>query len=363
VIADLRAGLIGLGAMGRHHARVLQHLPGVRLVGAADPVGDRHGCLAGPPVLPTVEELLAVGLDYCVLAAPTSEHLPIGLQLAAAGIPTLIEKPISDDYPSALTLADAFARAGVVAAAGHVERYNPAIQGLQDWLAHDRLGELYQVSTRRQGPLPVRVRDIGVVADLATHDIDAVSWVTGRPIASISALTSARDSRLLEDLLVAVGQLTHGVLTHHLVTWLSPIRERLTIAHGARGMLVADTLHGRLTFHPNSIPATGSRPAMPTERSPVVCPVGSSEPLVAEHEAFRDAVRHHDAPIVTLYEAAAVATVTDAILTSAETGGPVAPSRPWSRSTQPSGHDPALDTARGGRTQRQPSLTSAPSSR
>jgi predicted dehydrogenase len=329
VTRDLRAGIIGLGAMGRHHARVLRHLPGVRLVGAADPRGDVHRCLDGLPVLPTVTDLLTLGVDYCVLATPTSEHVPVGLLLAAAGVPTLVEKPLASDHPSALTLADAFASAGVLAAAGYIERYNPALQALRDRLEDDQLGGLYQITTRRQEPFPARVRDVGVVADLATHDLHTVSWVTSRPTASICALTTARDGRLREDLLVAIGQLTDGVLTHHLVNWLSPLKERLTIACGHHGVLVADTLNRQLTFHPSGSGLSDARgpDATPTG-SPVTCPVAPTDPLRAEHEAFRDALRHDGTRIVTLHEAATVAAVTDAILASAATGAPVAPAPP-----------------------------------
>src|SRR5690554_8235320 len=94
-MAELRAGLIGLGAMGRHHARVLREIDGVELVAVADPGGDPWG-VAGPlEVLPDVEALIAAGIDVAVVATPTKFHEPVALALAAAGVHTLVEKPVA----------------------------------------------------------------------------------------------------------------------------------------------------------------------------------------------------------------------------------------------------------------------------
>ena len=94
-MANLRVGLIGLGMMGRHHARVLRELPGVDLVAVADAYGDPHGVAGGLTVLSSVEELIAQGLDMAVAAVPTGMHEEVGLALAEAGVHTLVEKPIA----------------------------------------------------------------------------------------------------------------------------------------------------------------------------------------------------------------------------------------------------------------------------
>ena len=100
-MANLRAGLIGLGMMGRHHCRVLGALDGVDLVAVVEPGGDQHGVAGGLPLLGSVEELLAVGVDYCMVAVPTIHHEPGGLALAEAGVHAMIEKPLAQDTPSA----------------------------------------------------------------------------------------------------------------------------------------------------------------------------------------------------------------------------------------------------------------------
>jgi len=196
----LRAGLIGLGAMGRNHARVLQIVDGVELVGVAEPNGDGNNMLRGIPVVPTVAELIGVGLDYAVVCCPTGLHEEVGLQLAEAGVPALIEKPLAPSVEASRRLVDAFESAGLVAGVGHIERYNPALQSLRTRLESGELGDVYQVVTRRQGPFPHRIADVGVVMDLATHDIDLTAWVTGQAYTSISARTVSRSGRPHEDM-------------------------------------------------------------------------------------------------------------------------------------------------------------------
>ena len=107
-MAKLRAGLIGLGMMGRHHARVLGETDGVELVAVADAYGDPHGVAADVPLRNTVDELIAHGLDMVVCAVPTGLHEEVGLALADAGIHTLIEKPIASTVDGGLRLAEAF---------------------------------------------------------------------------------------------------------------------------------------------------------------------------------------------------------------------------------------------------------------
>lgn len=124
----LRAGLIGLGSMGRNHARTLASLSGVNFVAVCDPARDAVGAALGRSVVGSVEDLVRTGLDYCVVAAPTGLHEAIGLQLAEAGVHMLVEKPVAGDSAAAGRLVEAFARAGLVGAVGHIERYNPALQ-------------------------------------------------------------------------------------------------------------------------------------------------------------------------------------------------------------------------------------------
>jgi UDP-N-acetylglucosamine 3-dehydrogenase len=320
----LRAGLIGLGMMGRHHARVLRSLEGVELVAVADPGGDPHGVSDGLTLHDGVAQLIAAGIDYCVVAVPTAFHEQVGLELAAAGVHALIEKPLAHDVAAAARLADAFEQAGLVGAVGHIERYNPALQNLRQRLSAGDLGSVYQVVTRRQGPFPSRIADVGVVKDLATHDIDLTAWVTQQPFVSVSARTALKSGREHEDLVAVVGQLGDGTVTSHLVNWLSPMKERVTIVTGERGAFVADTLSADLTFFANGlIPTTWDGVAAfrgVAEGDMIRFAFAKPEPLRTEHEAFRDAVLGKSVDIVTLRQGMITVAVAEAVLASAREG-------------------------------------------
>ena len=290
----LRYGLIGFGAMGRNHARVLQDLEGVQLAGIADPKTEPDELRDGTPVVAEPERLLELGLDACIVAAPTNEHERLGLMLAEAGIHALIEKPLASSSTSAEVLQRAFESRGLVGAVGHIERYNRAIQNLWNHLSAGTLGELYQVSTRRVGPFPERIRDVGVVLDLATHDLDLTMWICGSAYASIDARTRCRPGSEHEDLVSATGNLADGTITNHTVNWISPVKERIVTVTGAEGALVADTLTADLTYFANGSIPIGWDPLAQlrgaTSGEVVRFALQKSEPLVMEHQAFRDAL-------------------------------------------------------------------------
>lgn len=319
----LRAGLIGMGVMGRHHARILSGLAGVEFQGVADPALDpaeRHPY----PVFADLDGLLASGIDYCVVAVPTAMHLEVGLRLADAGIHALVEKPLANDLDAAQQLYNAFSSSGLVGGVGHIERFNPAVRQARARIAEGQLGEVYQVATRRQGPFPARIADVGVILDLATHDIDLTAWVAQSRFASVAAQVSHRSGRQHEDVVSASGILANGVVTNHIVNWLSPMKERQTVITGEKGTFRIDTLTADLTMYENGI--------VPTEWDDVAQFRGVSEgnvirfafpkpePLLVEHEAFRDAVLGRKSDIVTMEDGLATVAVASAMIESAATG-------------------------------------------
>jgi hypothetical protein len=326
----LRAGLVGLGMMGRHHARVLGSLDGVELVAVCDPMGDAHNVSGGRPVFTEVKDLIAAGIDYAMVAAPTAFHEELALELAEAGIHALIEKPLAVDTPAAKRIQEAFAAKGLVGAVGHIERYNPALQQLRARLDNGELGAVYQIATRRQGPFPARIADVGVIKDLATHDIDSTAWVARSKFVSVSAQTAHKSGRPHEDMVAAIGKLENGIITNHLVNWLTPFKERLTIVTGERGTLVADTLTADLTFYANASVDTqwDSVAAFRgvSEGDVIRYAFSKPEPLRTEHEAFRDAVLGLPGAlerIVTMEQGLATVAVASAMIESSKSASVV----------------------------------------
>lgn len=319
----LRVGVVGLGMMGRNHARVVHELPGAELVGIADPAGDLHGIARTAEVFKTPAELIAHGLDVAIVAAPTADHLDVGIQLAEAGVHALIEKPLADSVVAAEQLRDAFTRAGLIGAVGHIERFNPALQELKRRLHEGQAGEIFQIATRRVGPFPARIRDVGVVKDLATHDIDLTAWVADSSYETVNARTAYMTGREHEDLVAVTGQLENGIITNHLVNWLSPHKDRSVTVTGTLGAFVADTLTGDLIWYANAdVPTEWSQLSVlrgVAEGDMIRYAFPRPEPLKTEHQAFYDAVTgtENDVHTVSLGEAVRVVEVAEAILRSA----------------------------------------------
>jgi predicted dehydrogenase len=173
---------------------------------------------------------------------------------------------------------------------------------------------------------------VGVVKDLATHDFDSTAWVTRQSYSTISAHTACRSGRAHEDLIAMSGRLSDGTVVNHLVNWLSPMKERVTIVTGEKGCFVADTLTADLTFYSNSshaaVPPWEAMQAFRgvSEGDVVRFAFPKPEPLRTELEAFRDAVldlnRGPDR-IVTMRQGLAVVKIAEAALASATAGGSV----------------------------------------
>lgn len=333
----LRGAVLGLGMMGRHHARILQSNPAMRFAGAVDPGGDRFGAVAdGALVFATVDELLAgVGgsgpPDFAVVAVPTEEHLRAVRELAAAGVHVLVEKPLAATADEARELISIVRDAGVRGAVGHVERCNPALRALRARVQEGQLGEVFVVATERLGPFPDRVRDVGVVKDLATHDLDLVRWLGGAPIERVAAQTQHRMGRQHEDLVLVTGRLENGRAFNSMVDWLTPTKVRRTRVLGERGMLVADTLRADLSFYENADTPTQGWPAMQALRGVAEgdmtrYALERREPLAVELEEFCALLHGEDgAAVVTLEEGLETVAVAEAVLASADSGETVAP--------------------------------------
>ena len=320
----LRYGMLGIGSMGRHHVRNIRALDGVELVAIADPFGDKFGVAGDLDVLPDVDALIKVGIDAAVVAVPTAQHAAVALKLAEAGVHTLVEKPLAFSIEEGEQMVDAFESRGLVGAVGYVERCNPALLEMRKRIDEGQLGKVYQVSTRRQSPFPARIADVGVVKDLATHDVDLTAWVAGSRYAAISAQTANRAGRQYEDLVTASGKLENGVLVNHLVNWLTPYKERETVVLGEKGALVAETVMGDLTFYANGTEELGWDQIRNfrgvSEGEITRYALKKREPLAVEHEHFRDAILGTGSEHVSMREALDTMKVVQGILDSAATG-------------------------------------------
>jgi UDP-N-acetylglucosamine 3-dehydrogenase len=319
---DMKIGLVGYGSMGRNHARVTKSIDGVELIGVADSNTQLGTSVDGTKRVDSIEMLIELGIEACIVAAPTSLHRKIAEPLAQAGIATLIEKPLASNPTDALALVNAFKGTNTIGAVGHIERYNPAVQELKKRLDSGQLGDVFQIVTQRQGPFPARIGDVGVISDLASHDIDLTGFVSSSRHAFVMAATAHKSGREHEDLVSITGKLESGVVVNHIVNWLSPLKERQTIVTGERGALVASTLTGDLTFYENA-ETENDWEALANfrgvaEGNVTRYAITKNEPLRNELTSFFEAVRTGQTDkIVTLNEGLAVVNTCDAITRSA----------------------------------------------
>lgn len=317
----MRFGVVGLGQMGRHHARVLIQSEDAFFTGAVDPEGDKHGVSGIGEVFSNLDELLSAGIDAAVVAVPTSQHRDVAVALASAGVHTLVEKPLADTVAAAREIREEFDGRGVIGAVGHVERFNAALQEMKVRLGKDELGRVISITTERVGPFPHRIQDVGVVKDLATHDIDIASWIGGAPFAEVSGQLAHKMGRPHEDLVVATGRLENDVVISMNVNWLTPVKRRSVSVLGERGSFVADLLTGDLYFFANAeVTSAWDRIAQMrgvSEGDMIRYAFAKREPLVVEHEAFREAIRDGSAEgIVTLDQGVQILEVAERIVGS-----------------------------------------------
>jgi UDP-N-acetylglucosamine 3-dehydrogenase len=250
----LRAGVIGLGAMGRHHVRVYADLPDVELTAVADvseAAVDRAISQYGVRGYTDIDAMLdRERLDLVSIVVPTSLHYETVMKAVQHRVNALVEKPIASTVAEAHAMIDAARQAGVRLMVGHIERFNPAILELKRRI--DQVGTIFQVSARRVGPFPDRIRDVGVVVDLASHDIDAMNFILESPVETVYAQTAQRIHTSHEDMVLGTLRFANGAVGALDVNWLTPTKIRQLTVSGNRGTFVADYLTQDLAFFENA---------------------------------------------------------------------------------------------------------------
>jgi predicted dehydrogenase len=302
---ELRLGLAGLGSMGRNHLRILSARTDVVLAAVADPVAAALADATAQTGAQGFAEPLAMiaeaELDAVVIAAPTTAHVPLALAAIERGIAVLVEKPLAATIDEGIRIVVAARASGVPVQVGHVERFNPAVLELGRLIDDGWLSSVYSIASRRAGPFPARIRDVGVTVDLATHDVDILSWIAGERPSRVYAETAQRIHATNEDLLFGLLHFPSGATGMLDVNWLTPAKRRQLIVVGEEGMFELDYLTQRLTFT-RATDTTNPRLIggyAPTFEGEVVeLPVASTEPLAGELDAFVSVVRDGGRPVV-----------------------------------------------------------------
>src|SRR6266705_2607934 len=286
----LRLGVVGVGVMGSNHARVSAELPGVEFVGVADPdrpqanfVAETLGCAA----VGDLDELLDLGIDAATIAAPTHLHHDLAIACIRRGIHVMVEKPIASSAEEGRSIIAAAHRANVILMVGHVERFNPAVAAIKEAIHGE---DILSIAITRVGPFPPRMSNVGVVIDLAVHDIDLIRWFTDSDIVEVQPqLSSAMAER--EDIALLQFRTASGVLAHITTNWLTPFKARSVTVATRNKYITGDLLTRQVTecfgFQPDG------------SYSMRHLSVGYAEPLRAELQAFVSAVVSGKRPAVT----------------------------------------------------------------
>lgn len=305
---QIKVAVVGTGMMGRNHVRVYSELESASLVGVADvlqtnlaPIVRRFHCSAYTDYRQLFDEQQP---DAVSIAVPTIDHLEVVREAVDRGIHVLVEKPIAHELEQATEMVALCKRRGVVLAIGHVERFNPAVIALKERIQQGELGRVFQIDARRQSPFPARVRDVGVIIDLAVHDLDVMRFITGKEARRVYAETEHCIHASQEDMLTALLRFEGGVVGTLTVNWLTPAKVRELQVMGERGMFKVDYLTQDLYFYENAVtqgpnwdPLSVMRGV--SEGRMIRHAVAKAEPLRTELSQFLSAVTGKPALIVS----------------------------------------------------------------
>lgn len=184
----LRLGVVGVGHLGKEHARILSTLPDVELIGVADPHAAQAEAVAlrcNVRAFPGHQQLASL-VDAVVIAAPTFAHHPVASDLLSRGVSVLVEKPLTADLAQAEELVALAGRSGAVLQVGHIERFNPAFEAMQRLPLQPKY-----IAAERCSGFSGRSTDLGVVLDLMIHDLDLVMALVRSPVRTVEALGAA----------------------------------------------------------------------------------------------------------------------------------------------------------------------------
>jgi UDP-N-acetylglucosamine 3-dehydrogenase len=303
-LKKLRAGLIGYGNMGQKHAKVLSNLADVDFVGIYDKFIENHLSIGSACFVKSLKELIDLKINYAVIAAPTCYHFDIAQQLAFAGIHTLIEKPLCNNYQSCLNLIDLFERNGLIAAVGYIERYNSAIIEAKNNLS--LLGKIHKITTSRQSPYPQQVKDVGVIMDLMTHDIDLCYWFLEQRYESINIKNINFTDQHQDVVAQITGILEGGITFNHLASWSCPNKERKIFIYGEKGFFKLNLLTAELTFTEHNVTnkLVNKLKAHPSGINCYSCTYPVQDSLLREHINFKQILLGEKGHIVSLREGA-----------------------------------------------------------
>lgn len=296
----IKVAVIGAGSMGKNHVRVYSELPEVQLVAVSDvdenvasSISRRFGIRAYTDYREMLEKECPQAVS---IAVPTKLHLETTLAALEAGAHVLLEKPIAATIEEGNVITERAHTLGRQLMVGHIVRFNPAVQELKRRVGNGELGRIFHITCRRMGPFPIRVQDVGVVIDLATHDIDLMRFIIEKEPIRLFCETERRIHSIHEDLMFGLLRFPDNVTGVLEINWLTPTVVRELLVLGEQGMFRVDDLTQSLYFYENGqVNGDLWSPLQAlngvTEGAMIRPVLKRYEPLKAEIEAFLKAIQ------------------------------------------------------------------------
>jgi UDP-N-acetylglucosamine 3-dehydrogenase len=310
----LKVAVLGVGFWGRNHARIYSAMDSVELVAVVDPnafnaetVAKRLECNH----YATTEELLKKEkIDAASVCTPSSTHAEVASKLIERGVSLLVEKPLTATLEEGLTLFEKIKKYKVLATVGFIERFNPAVQTIKQWIETGRLGKVILFYSKRVSNWPERIGDVGVVKDLSIHDLDLARHLLADEPFSVYAIVGRARNRTHEDfanILLNFQNSTAFVESN----WLTPYKERLLVVTGSEATATANYLTQEV-----SVSDVNGR-FSPLTRI--------KEPLQLELESFVKSILSNEQPLPSVEDGLKALALAEAAALSSQTGSPVRP--------------------------------------
>ncbi len=250
----MNVGVVGVGNMGRHHARIYYELDNANLVAIADinedvkKIAEKYNC----KFYKNYKEMLEKeDLDAVSVVVPTKLHKEVALDVINAGKHILLEKPIASNVEDARIIIDVAKKNNVKLFIGHIERFNPAVQRLKELIDDGRLGKINSVIVRRVGLPPPNIKDNNVIVDLAVHDIDVMKYLLNEEpklLHSVARGALIKDSHDSAEIFLRYGEASGFVQ----VSWITPVKIRSLVVTGTKAYVELDYVNQKLILYENS---------------------------------------------------------------------------------------------------------------
>jgi UDP-N-acetylglucosamine 3-dehydrogenase len=325
IMGKVATAVIGAGNMGRNHVRILSELDTVDLVGVADVSPENRSFVERKYKTKTYSDYQDMErentIEAVVVAVPTKLHYDIVKFFLEKKIHVLVEKPITLDTDEAKELINLAKENNVILTVGHIERFNPAIIELKNKIQNGELGKIFKIGVQRNSPYPQRISDVGVVIDLAVHDIDIMRYLLNSEPVKLFAQVSYTVNSTHEDDLSAILRFATGEVCTFNINWLTPRKIRKLAVTGEKGMYLVDYINQSLEFHENSSMVDGNSLSensqfMISEGKAVQFFIKKQEPLLVELKHYIQSITEGTKPCVSAYDGLRALEVAHEILQS-----------------------------------------------